>query len=113
MSTIGSFYYIAPEVLKETPYSFEADIWSLGVMLYEMCALEYPFNPDQSAPDLILSLSRSILSGKFKDLPDCFSKELGILLKAMLNLDSKKRPNIHQILAFPTVRDMIKEVLDT
>jgi NIMA (never in mitosis gene a)-related kinase len=40
---IGTPFYIAPEVFQESPYSFEADIWSLGIILYEMCCLEYPF----------------------------------------------------------------------
>lgn len=31
---IGTPYYLAPELYKEQPYSFEADIWSVGVLLY-------------------------------------------------------------------------------
>ena len=41
---IGTQYYLAPELYKEEPYSFEADIWSVGVLLYQMCALTYPFH---------------------------------------------------------------------
>ena len=32
----GSLCYMAPEVSRGEPYSFKADIWSLGVMAYEM-----------------------------------------------------------------------------
>ena len=42
-SVKGTPYYLAPELLNDQPYSFEADIWSLGIVLYEMCALTYPF----------------------------------------------------------------------
>ncbi len=34
---------MAPEVLKKMPYSFEADIWSLGVVFYFMLFGDYPF----------------------------------------------------------------------
>ena len=35
--------YQAPEILKKENYSFEADIWSLGVTFYELITLNYPF----------------------------------------------------------------------
>jgi NIMA (never in mitosis gene a)-related kinase len=39
---VGTPYYISPEIIKGKKYSFETDIWSLGVILYEMCALDVP-----------------------------------------------------------------------
>lgn len=40
---IGTPYYLAPEIIKNEPYSFSCDIWSLGVVLYELCTLKPPF----------------------------------------------------------------------
>jgi len=35
---------MAPEVLEKRLYNFKADIWSLGVMIFELITSEPPFN---------------------------------------------------------------------
>jgi NIMA (never in mitosis gene a)-related kinase len=41
---VGSPYYLSPEIIENSPYNFKSDVWSLGVLLYEMCSLKPPFN---------------------------------------------------------------------
>ena len=42
-STVGTPYYLSPEIVQSRPYDSKSDIWALGVVLYEMCQLHPPF----------------------------------------------------------------------
>lgn len=44
VTIVGTPYYLSPEIIKNEPYNFKSDMWSLGVILYELCALKPPFN---------------------------------------------------------------------
>ena len=40
---IGTPHYMAPEVFEGNGYSFEVDLWSLGIVLYEYICFKLPF----------------------------------------------------------------------
>ncbi|CAJ1355747.1 unnamed protein product [Effrenium voratum] len=51
---VGTPYYLSPEIIKDharypdedRPYNFTSDVWSMGVVLYEMSTLKHPFDAD-------------------------------------------------------------------
>ncbi|KAG5505731.1 hypothetical protein JKF63_05067 [Porcisia hertigi] len=40
---VGTPFYLCPELCMGNPYSFGADVWALGVVLYELYCLKLPF----------------------------------------------------------------------
>ncbi len=91
---VGTPYYLSPEIIQNQPYSFKSDVWSLGVLLYEMCCLKMPFDGTN-----IANLSLRIVKGQYNPVPSCFSKELRGLIFNILNVDENKRPTIDEILS--------------
>ena len=67
----GTPYYASPEVWQEKPYDSKSDIWSLGCIAYEMCALNPPFRAKS-----MKGLYNSVLSGMYPKLPQHYSEEL-------------------------------------
>jgi NIMA (never in mitosis gene a)-related kinase len=63
-TVVGTPYYLSPEIIESKPYDFKSDVWSLGVLLYEMCALAPPFNATS-----LHQLALRIVSGKFDRIP--------------------------------------------
>ena len=61
-TVIGTPGFMAPEILLKTRYGYPADVWSIGMVLYELLCLERSFekNPMQ-AMDLILKRTRPII----------------------------------------------------
>jgi NIMA (never in mitosis gene a)-related kinase len=40
---VGTPFYLAPELWEDKPCSKNSDIWSLGVILYELSTFKYPY----------------------------------------------------------------------
>ena len=53
----GTPYYASPEVWGDKPYDYKSDIWSVGCILYELCALKPPFR-GQSLEQLFRNVTR-------------------------------------------------------
>ena len=89
---IGSIDYLAPEIIDGKNYSFEADIWSLGVTFYELMTFEKPFKGN--FPAVFLKITKD----EVEPINDYYSKEFRNLIYSMLNKDPSKRPTAKEIL---------------
>jgi NIMA (never in mitosis gene a)-related kinase len=76
----GTPYYASPEIWKDEPYGTKSDIWSLGVVLYEIMALQTPFQGSSMS-----ELYKKVIRGVFPRPPDIYSDALKNLVRAMLS----------------------------
>jgi len=96
-STAGTPTYLSPERVLRLAYGPKADIWSLGVVVYELCALKRPFEAE-----CLQVLSQLILSGEYAPLDERrFSAELRHEVGRMLAQDPGDRPSAAELLALP------------
>ncbi|KAK7026127.1 hypothetical protein VNI00_015702 [Paramarasmius palmivorus] len=91
---VGTPYYMSPELMQEKAYDSKSDIWSLGCLIYELCALKPPFHEAKTHAEL----SILIRNGRIPPLPKGYSQSLGAVIKAMLNLNPAMRPSAAQLL---------------
>merc|ERR1719310_412441 len=84
---IGTPYYLSPEICQGKPYAWGSDIWSMGCILFEMCARKVPFD----ASDL-KSLIQKITKAPLPEVPPEYSGSLRTLCKELLDRDPGKRP---------------------
>ncbi|XP_038706911.1 calcium-dependent protein kinase 34-like [Tripterygium wilfordii] len=99
---VGSAYYIAPEVLKRK-YGPEADIWSIGVMLYILLSGVPPFWAESEH-----GIFNAILRGHVDFTGDpwpSISPQAKDLVKKMLNSDPKMRLTAQQVLTHPWIKE--------
>ena len=83
----GSPLYMAPEIMRDKKYTHKADLWSVGVIMYEMLTGTLPFK-SRTHYDLILEIER--LNVK---IPECFSisSDGEDLVKSLLVKEPEKR----------------------
>ena len=104
---VGTPYYLSPEIIENRPYNFKSDIWSLGILLYEMCSLRPPFDASS-----LHHLALKIVQGRYSPIPAQYSRELKALTQSLLSVDPSRRPSINQILKTPIVRNRIENFLN-
>lgn len=96
---IGTPYYLSPEICRGETYAWPSDIWAMGIVLFELCAMRVPFD-GRDLKGLVQRIKNAegppAIAGNFSD-------ELKKLSKDMLNPKASKRPSAEEILQRPIV----------
>ncbi|KRX09205.1 Protein kinase-like domain [Pseudocohnilembus persalinus] len=103
-TNVGTPYYMSPEQINENRYNEKSDIWSMGCLLYELCALSPPFSATNH-----LALAMKIKNGKFDRIPRKYSDELMRVIVWCLQKEADHRPSVDDLLNLPEVSLRLRE----
>ncbi|VEV57457.1 serine/threonine protein kinase, putative [Plasmodium vinckei vinckei] len=100
-SLCGTLVYFSPEIISGEGYDWRSDIWSLGILLYEMLVGDVPF--DGTKTQIVQSIYSCNLN-----FPS-FINPLAInLIKKALVVDVNKRIKLSEIASDPWMQEMWK-----
>ncbi|XWS08043.1 hypothetical protein CRYUN_Cryun41cG0043600 [Craigia yunnanensis] len=100
----GTPLYMAPELVREQPYNHTVDLWSLGVILYELFVGQPPFYTNS-----VYALIRHIVKDPVK-YPDEMSASFKSFLNGLLNKVPQNRLTWPALLEHPFVKETFDDV---
>jgi Tol biopolymer transport system component len=92
---LGTLGYMSPEEIEQRPITAASDIFSLGVVLYELASGTNPFRGESAdaTTRMILGLAPPPLPERVGAIP----KELDRLVRSMLNKSAADRPSALEV----------------
>ncbi|AVR52835.1 serine/threonine protein kinase [Marseillevirus Shanghai 1] len=95
MTSVGSTAYMAPEVLCGSRYNEKADVYSFGVLVWEVVTRKRPY--EGQSPVRVAELARE---GKRLSIPNDCPKDIKKLLRRCWEEDPNGRPSMLDILRY-------------
>ncbi|MDT8859075.1 Stk1 family PASTA domain-containing Ser/Thr kinase [Alkalihalobacillus sp. MEB130] len=95
-SVMGSVHYLSPEQARGGHVTYKSDIYSLGIVLYEMVTGELPFQGDTAVSIAIKHLQTDVPSAKEK-IPTLPQSIENIIKKATVKDPLKRYPSVQEM----------------
>ena len=107
----GTYEYMAPEMINDEFYDMGIDLWSLGVLLYEMIHGYSPFRAHYFVKDAKSAMTEIFINIKNNNytINKDISDECIDLIDKLLTTDTKKRIKIGELFLHPWVVNKEKE----
>ena len=92
---VGSRIYMSPERITGKKYSYPSDIWSVGLVIYELATGDEPYG---GGTDFLTQITKIVENPEPKLDENIFSKEFCDFIEKTLNKEEQKRANIDDLL---------------
>ena len=102
----GTVEYMAPEIIKKQQYDETIDVWSLGVLLYE---LVHSYSPFCSEDCDYRKIGNNIIQSEF-EFKEGLSEDYKDLIQKILIKDSEQRIKIEEIYQHPFITKHINTI---
>jgi len=97
---VGTPHWMAPEVIKQTPYNSTADVWSLGITAIELADGFPPYHDVHPVRAMFLVQKKN--PPTLAD-PKKWSKEFNSFIQACLNKEPDERPTAAELMKHPFI----------
>jgi mitogen-activated protein kinase kinase 1 len=102
VSWVGTVTYMSPERIKGEAYSYDADVWALGLCAMECALGRFPYGAPDGGGLGFWELLDFIVSEPAPALPaESFSPELRAFAAACLEKEPRARPSLAALAAHP------------
>ena len=108
--SVGTAFYMAPEVLKKGAYNEKCDVWSMGVVMYILLSGQPPFG-GYTGKDIIRNVARGEYSLE-GPVWDSISPEAKDLIRKQLNPNPHKRMSAQDVYLHPWIQNQADHIAD-
>jgi len=98
-SWCGTMTYMSPERIQGASYSYDSDVWALGLSVMECALGRFPYTHASEDPAAIFwDLLHQIVQNAVPELPEGYSEDFSTFVTACLAKEPSRRPTAADLL---------------
>ena len=97
---VGSRSYMSPERITGKKYSYSSDIWSLGLVIYELATGKEPYG---EGDDFLTQITKIVENDEPRLDSNIFSKEFCDFIEKTVKKEPEKRSDVEELLNHPWI----------
>ena len=97
---VGSRSYMSPERITGNKYSYSSDIWSMGLVIYELATGEEPYG---GGDDFLTQITKIVEYDEPRLDGNIFSKEFCDFIEKTVKKEPEKRSDVDELLNHPWI----------
>jgi serine/threonine protein kinase len=107
---LGSPLYMAPELVSNKPYNEKVDVWSLGVITYQLLSGKTPFE-SRNIKKIDFNIKHKPIKFETKngEFWDDISEEAKEFILACLERNPDKRPSVATLFKQPWIQNFFNK----